>query len=249
VPPLLLLLLRSRCCVVADAGDKSKSKLDGLLALTGVRLEAVQRPWVSMPAEDRAAVMRKLKAFSIAATVASSPGALRVRAVLSCGRAGEGASWRVEAGIWSPNSPDNRVSGVGAGVLHLTSRCDFVLCVKWCRSIGCGCPRQDGLPLRYFLPLCYCLPLCYYLLLCRSLPAGGAVSDAEIGWDVSGAAALEESTAMMVTDRFDLSPQMFYRSFTYTVGASVRALLPPCGSFRGGYRVCPGRPCQRALYR
>jgi hypothetical protein len=50
-------------------------------------------------------------------------------------------------------------------------------------------------------------------------PAGGAVSDAEIGWDVSGAAALEENTAMMVTDRFDLSPQMFYRSFTYTVGA------------------------------
>jgi len=127
--PLLLLLLRSRCCVVADAGDKSKSKLDGLLALTGVRLEAVQRPWVSMPAEDRAAVMRKLKAFSIAATVASSPGALRVRAVLSCGRAGEGASWRVEAGIWPPFCRDNRV-GVGAGVLHLYSRCDFIPCVK-----------------------------------------------------------------------------------------------------------------------
>lgn len=49
--------------------DRSKLKLDGLLALTGVKLEVIRQPWVSLSQEQKDTIMRRLQAFSVCAAI------------------------------------------------------------------------------------------------------------------------------------------------------------------------------------
>jgi CDC45-like protein len=96
----------------------SKSRLDALLAQTGVRLDVIKQPWNSVPSEDRAKVISKLKGFALAAA---------------------------------------------------------------------------------------------------TLSAGGPVSSDDVGWDVNGAARLDDATSTSIIENFDINTNMFYRSFVFSL--------------------------------
>jgi len=50
-------------------------EFEKLLAMTGVRLDMLKRPWVSVPSEDRATVLRKLKGFALVTALDRAAGA------------------------------------------------------------------------------------------------------------------------------------------------------------------------------